>query len=119
MGRKKGKERETFLSGYRLMWIMVMFDLPVNTPEARHEATKFRQFLLDRGFEMNQFSVYLRFCSGQKQYEAHVRAIERNLPSHGNVQILQFTDKQYEKIRIYSGQSRREARKNPDQLALF
>ena len=117
MGRKGGPD--VFLSGYRLMWMLVMFDLPVHDRKSMREATKFRQFLLDRGFEMNQFSVYLRFCGGQKQFDTHVKAIEKNLPSGGNVQILQITDKQYEKIRIYSGQRLREARKNPDQLALF
>ncbi|WP_081910507.1 CRISPR-associated endonuclease Cas2 [Thermopetrobacter sp. TC1] len=101
------------------MWMLVMFDLPVNTPQAQREATRFRQFLLDRGFEMNQFSVYMRFCGGQKTFEAHVKAIEQNLPSGGDVQILQITDKQYERIRVYSGQTRRQARKNPNQLALF
>ncbi len=109
----------SFLSGYRLMWIMVMFDLPVHSRQAQREATKFRQFLLDRGFEMNQFSIYLRFCKGKEQYEAHVRAIEQNLPSHGHVQILAFTDKQYENIRIYRGKARGDSRKSPNQLALF
>ncbi len=108
-----------FLSGYRLMWIMVMFDLPVDDRQASREATRFRQFLLDRGFEMNQFSIYMRFCNGKEQFEAHVRAIEQHLPSRGEVQILGITDKQFENIRIYSGQRLREARKNPNQLALF
>ena len=52
------------LSGYRLMWIMVMFDLPVVDPHDRKAATGFRNALLDMGFEMAQFSVYMRFCSG-------------------------------------------------------
>jgi len=115
---RKGKPM-AFLSGYRLMWIMVMFDLPVHDRKSAHEATKFRQFLLDRGFEMNQFSIYMRFCNGKEQFEAHVRAIEQHLPSRGEVQILGITDKQFENIRIYSGQEMREARKNPNQLALF
>lgn len=42
--------RATQLSGYRLMWIFVMFDLPVGTKEQSRAATKFREFLLDEGF---------------------------------------------------------------------
>ena len=38
-----------FLSGYRLMWMMVMFDLPVTDKAARKEYTRFRNFLLDNG----------------------------------------------------------------------
>ena len=47
------------------MWLMVIFDLPVGTKKQRHAATKFRNFLLDQGFSMSQFSVYLRFCGGK------------------------------------------------------
>jgi CRISPR-associated protein Cas2 len=55
------------LTGYRLMWIMVIFDLPVGTKVKRRAATNFRNFLLDEGFGMSQFSVYMRFCGGKDQ----------------------------------------------------
>ena len=51
------------LSGYRLMWLVVMFDLPVIEREERKAATAFRNDLLDMGFEMSQFSVYVRMKS--------------------------------------------------------
>jgi CRISPR-associated protein Cas2 len=108
-----------YLSGYHIMWILVMFDLPVDTKANRHAATKFRQFLLDQGFEMNQFSVYLRFCKGKEQVETYVRRIGKHLPKYGKVNILTFTDKQYENIVSFTGRSRNPAMKNPDQLALF
>lgn len=110
---------DTHLSGYRLMWILVMFDLPVGTKEESRAATKFREYLLDEGFEMSQFSIYTRFCSGKEQYEAYVRRIERNLPDKGDVHILGFTDRQYENIIRFNGQARRHQRKNPGQPALF
>lgn len=109
----------TQLSGYRLMWIFVMFDLPVGSRAEMHAATKFRQFLLDEGFEKSQFSVYARFCNGKEQFEAYIRRIESNLPEQGEIHILTFTDRQYENIVRFSGQRRRRPRKNPDQLALF
>ena len=107
------------LSGYRLMWIFVMFDLPVGTRTQTKEATKFRSFLLDQGFEMSQFSVYARFCNGKESFESHLRRIEANLPDQGEVHVLTFTDRQYENIVRFSGQRRKRPRKNPDQLALF
>ena len=109
----------TQLSGYRLMWIFVMFDLPVGSRAEMHAATKFRQFLLDEGFEKSQFSVYARFCNGKEQFEAYMRRIESHLPEQGEIHILTFTDRQYENIVRFSGQRRRRPRKNPDQLALF
>lgn len=107
------------LSGYRLMWIFVMFDLPVTTREQARAATKFREFLLDEGFEKSQFSVYARFCNGKEQFETYMRRVEASLPDRGDVHILSFTDRQYENIVRFSGQRRRRQRKNPDQLALF
>jgi len=109
----------TQLTGYRLMWIFVMFDLPVTTKVQNRAATKFREFLLDEGFEKSQFSVYARFCNGKEQFEAYMRRIESHLPDRGDVHVLTFADKQYENIIRFSGQRRRKQRKNPDQLALF
>lgn len=109
----------SWLSGYRLMWIFVMFDLPVGTKKQSREATKFREFLLDQGFEMSQFSVYARFCNGKDAFESQLRRIERNLPEKGEVHVLTFTDKQYENIVRFSSQRRKRQKKNPDQLAMF
>ena len=107
------------LTGYRLMWMMVIFDLPVGTKKERRAATKFRQFLLDQGFSMTQFSVYMRFCGGKDQAEARAKRIERALPKTGLVQILNFTDKQYETIISYDGRVRAPRNENPQQYAMF
>lgn len=96
-----------------------MFDLPVGSKKQMREATKFREFLLDQGFEMSQFSVYARFCNGKDHFEAYLRRIEANLPEKGDIHVLTFTDKQYENIVRFSSQRRKRPRKNPDQLALF
>lgn len=110
---------KTYLNGYRLMWIFVMFDLPVASKKQMHDATKFREFLLDQGFEMSQFSVYARFCNGKDHVETYLKRIEANLPEKGDIHVLTFTDKQYENIVRFSSQRRKRPRKNPDQLALF
>lgn len=101
------------------MWIFVMFDLPVGTKKQMRDATKFREYLLDEGFEMSQFSVYARFCNGQDSFSAHLRRIESNLPEKGDIHVLTFTDRQYENIVRFSSQRRKRPRKSPDQLALF
>ena len=107
------------LSGYRLMWMMVLFDLPVLTKRERKDATKFRKFLLDQGFDMCQFSVYMRFCAGKEQAEVYTKRVESALPPSGDVQIIYFTDKQYENIVSFSGARRKTANKNPQQFTLF
>lgn len=107
------------LSGYRLMWMVVMFDLPVIEKAERKAATKFRNTLLDLGFEMSQFSVYMRFCTSQTQVDTLCRSVERALPPGGKVHIFQFTDKQYERAITYHGRSKQPAQKAPDQFNLF
>ena len=109
----------THLSGYRLMWILVMFDLPTDTEPQRKAAGDFRNFLLDEGFERSQFSVYARFVNGKEAFATRVNRIERNLPESGDIQILNFTDRQYRDIVHFSDQGRQKARKNPDQLVMF
>ncbi len=108
-----------YLSGYRIMWILVMFDLPTDTKHQRKSATEFRNFLLDEGFERSQFSVYARFVNGKEAFRTRVNRIERNLPEKGDIQVLNFTDRQYRDIVHFSDQGRRAARRNPEQLALF
>ena len=107
------------LSGYRFMWVVVMFDLPVVEKAERKAATEFRNKLLDMGFEMSQFSVYMRFCSSQSQVDTYCAQVEKNLPVGGKVNILQFTDKQYERIITYRGKAKQPSRKSPDQYDLF
>jgi CRISPR-associated protein Cas2 len=107
------------LSAYRLMWMIVMFDLPVVTKPERKAATEFRNTLLDMGFEMSQFSVYLRFCTSGTQVETLCKRVEAALPDGGKVNILQFTDKQYERILCFHGRNKKPLEKAPDQFDLF
>ena len=107
------------LSGYRLMWMVVMFDLPVVEKAERKAATDFRKSLLDQGFEMTQFSVYMRFCTSQAQLDTYAKRVEHALPEGGKVNVLTFTDKQYERIISFRGKTKQPANKTPDQFDLF
>ena len=101
------------------MWLYVMFDLPVGTKAERKAATKFRKFLLDQGFEMAQFSVYLRFAESKEAAETHIGKVRSALPVRGSVHIVTITDKQYANARIFTGRKSERRGRNPDQLALF
>jgi len=101
------------------MWATVMFDLPVVGKKERKAATDFRKALLDMGFEMAQFSVYMRFCTSQAQIDTYCKRVENALPEGGKVNILIFTDKQYERIISFRGSIKQAAKKSPDQYDLF
>lgn len=99
--------------------MIVMFDLPVVEKAERRAATEFRNALLDLGFEMCQFSVYMRFCTSQAQLDTYAARVQGALPEGGKVNILTFTDKQYERIVSYIGRSKQPSGNAPDQFDLF
>ncbi len=107
------------LCGYRLMWLMVMFDLPVETDEERKVANGFRHTLLRLGFERCQYSVYLRFCESRQQVQTWTRRVSGSIPEGGRVYCLAFTDKQYEGLVRFENQKRLPPPKNPGQFHLF
>ena len=102
------------------MWVWVMFDLPVGTKAERKRATRFRNDLLDLGFEMVQFSVYLRHAWSREKAESFARRVGEAVPEAGHVQILFFTDKQYAQSQVFRGRSYAFRPKGkPSQLVLF
>ena len=107
------------ISGYRCMWVMAMFDLPVDTQQARKCYALFRKSLIEDGFTMMQFSVYIRHCPSEENAAVHVQRVERNVPPDGEVRILTFTDKQFERMRIFLGKTRISAETPSAQLELF
>jgi CRISPR-associated protein Cas2 len=101
------------------MWLLVMFDLPVGTKSERRHATRFRQWLLDEGFEMSQFSIYMRLCAGKEQAERRIKAIGKAKPPKGSVNVLSVTDRQFEQMVVYRNSKREPGPAIPEQLALF
>ncbi|MGE0640110.1 MAG: CRISPR-associated endonuclease Cas2 [Thermoanaerobaculia bacterium] len=101
------------------MWLLVMFDLPVLTKTERREASRFRENLMEFGFERCQFSVYLRFCEGKEQIQTAIRRVQVVLPKGGLVYSLCFTDKQYEQILRFDRRKPLPSPKNPEQYQLF
>ncbi len=108
-----------FLSGYRCVWLITMFDLPTDTKAARREYAVFRKFLLKDGFSMMQFSVYIRHCASHESAEVHYQRVRVHVPPSGEVRVLAITDKQFERMKIFWGKLRKPAEKPLAQLELF
>lgn len=101
------------------MWLLAMFDLPVDTKKARRAYTQFRKKLLDDGFAQMQYSVYVRHCASEANATVHERRVEHALPPDGEVRLLRITDKQYERMRIFWGRKRKQPEPPPAQLEFF
>lgn len=104
---------------YRIMWIMVVFDLPVQTKKQRHQANVFRKQLKSMGFFMHQYSVYFRCCGSRENMASDIKKVRNNLPKYGHVSVFNFTDKQYESVNHFYCMAEAKARDRPKQLTIF
>lgn len=101
------------------MWVLVHFDLPTDTKKDRKAYAEFRKKILKDGFQMFQFSMYIRHCSSKENAEVHIKRVKGMLPPKGHVGILCITDKQFGQMEIFRG---RQPEKTPDtvqQLEMF
>lgn len=106
-------------SEYRVMWILVLFDLPTETKKDIKAYTLFRKNLQKDGFTMFQFSIYLRHCASMENAEVHIKRVKSCLPEYGKVGIICITDKQFGKIDLYFGKKPQRVNAPGQQLELF
>ena len=106
-------------SEYRIMWVLVFFDLPTDTKKERKEAALFRKHLIEDGFTMFQFSIYTRHCPSVENAQVHIRRVKSFLPDLGQVGILSITDKQFGSMELFCEHKPKEAGEIVIQLELF
>lgn len=107
------------LNQYRVLWILVFFDLPTETKKDRRAHAKFRKDIMQDGFVMFQFSIYLRHCNSRENTDVHVKRVKRLLPEKGRIGILTITDKQFGDIELFNGIEIAKRPDTPQQLELF
>lgn len=102
--------------GLQTVWIIVLFDLPTDSKLARKQYTTFRKHLLEDGYTMMQYSVYMRHCASDENAQVHAKRVKSFLPPDGEVRIVKITDKQFGKIEVYYGKKRIPTELAPVQL---
>ena len=107
------------LNEYRVMWIMVMYDLPTFTKKDRKIASDFRKKIIQDGFTMFQFSSYIRHCASMENAQVHIKRVKQIVPEKGTIGIISFTDKQFENMEIFYGEKAEKAPDRGIQLELF
>lgn len=107
------------VSEFRLMWLIVMFDLPTQRKLDRKRYSVFRKVLLDDGFWLMQYSVYLRPCASRDIAARHAAHVARNLPVKGAVRILELTDAQYSRARCFRNLVSVPVEQQPSQMQFF
>lgn len=104
---------------YKIMWVFVFFDLPVQTKKQRRAYADFRKSLLKDGFSMFQYSIYIRHSMSRENALVHIERVKKALPKEGHIVIFSLTDKQFGDIEIFYGYQAQQLPKITQQLTMF
>lgn len=88
---------------FKMGWLMVAFDLPTTSKPDRKNASKFRKYLLDDGYQMMQFSIYVRPCVTAARQKTHLKRVKAHMPPEGSVRAIYITRAQWERSYIIHG----------------
>jgi len=95
---------------YRFMRVFVMFDLPVESKKQIRTYNRFRKELINDGFLMMQYSIYIKSVINQDAANSTINKLRRILPQHGHIRAMIITEKQYEKMQILLGEENENIR---------
>lgn len=101
------------------MRLLVMFDLPVETSENRRNYRRFRKALINEGFLMIQFSVYVRVCVNRTSAKFMVNRISDFAPESGLIQTLIITEAEYNQMEFLVGKPINDVRNISDRTVII
>ena len=110
------------MGAFRIMWLMLMFDLPTKTKKQRRKYIWLHKELEKEGFIMLQYSVYAKNFSSTESANIGKKRIKEFIKhniKNGNIRLLMFTDKQFGAMEIIIGEKSIEEENEPKQLLLF
>lgn len=84
---------------------------PVITNKQRRIYTNFRKELIQKGYLMLQYSVYVKIFANRDSAVQHIDNLKKNIPQEGQIRILMLTEKQFARMEIILG-----GRSNQEQL---
>lgn len=100
------------------MYIMIFFDLPTFTKNDKRQYLQFRKFLINEGFFMIQYSIYMKVCHREK-VKSNLNRVANNLPQNGNIRSLEVTEKQYQNMKLLLGKKKKNEKIYGEQLSFF
>lgn len=91
---------------YNVMRMLCMFDLPVETKEEQKAYRDFRKHIIEEGFCMIQYSVYVRTCPTREFAMRLEKRVKKIVPAKGNIRLLTVTEKQFAEMKLLVGSRR-------------
>jgi CRISPR-associated protein Cas2 len=101
------------------MWVFVLYDLPTETAKQRKAFALFRKNVMKDGFQMFQFSIYVRHCPSRENAEVHIKRVKGFLPKEGNVCLFMLTDQQFSLMELFRSGKSSELPDTVQQLEMF
>lgn len=102
------------------MRALVLFDLPTDTKLNRGNATRFRNYLLNDGFTMLQYSIYSRLCPDRDNANTHLGRVKKHAPHEGSIRMLMLTENQFTNMEVICGnKTEQEEYISNEQMLLF
>lgn len=105
---------QSIINGYKNMWIFCCFDLPTKEKREQKRASNFRKLLLEEGFKMFQYSIYIRHCINKDTVNTHINHLKTKVPIKGKVSFFIITDKQYGDCLNFWGEIKEKPPKRQD-----
>jgi len=84
----------------KYMYVICFFDLPTQTKRERKRYTIFRRKLMQAGFVMMQYSVYIAQVRGTHQVQDRIDKVKSFSPKNGEVRLLTVTDRQFDRMEM-------------------
>jgi len=106
-------------SQYRIMWVLLFFDLPTATKTDTKNYRKFVKYLEADGFARFQWSVFIRHCPSMDNALVHIKRTQAVLPPKGHVCIMHLTDKQFSMSQVFFSGKKEKNKAPTQQLELF
>ncbi|MCX7799862.1 MAG: CRISPR-associated endonuclease Cas2 [Fimbriimonadales bacterium] len=101
------------------MWLLLTFDLPMETKVQRRSYRRLVHRLHRWGFRRMQLSVFARFVRGDEQAKLFELYLRTHCPPEGEIRLIRLTDAQYDAMVVIRGGARVQPEDQPDQFELF
>lgn len=108
------------VNGWRVMWVIAVYDCPMTDAEKRHDYGVFRKRLLRENFVQLQNSLYVRHFPTLAIAEATIQRLRFHIPAGAQVAFFLVTDKQYGMTLEFFGPKPAKNKPDlPEQVELF
>lgn len=104
---------------YKIMRLLLLFDMPNLTDDEKRAYRQFRDAIIDDGFMMLQYSVYVRYCQNDSDALKHIERVKNKRPKYGNIRIIKVTENQYVSMVMIQGEKTTQEQAISEEQLLF